>query len=125
MNMAKKWNILTIGFALLLSACAGTTQQLQQGKDSFERKDYSEAFKELKPAAERGNKDAQYAIGYMYFYGRGVTKNKVAAKKWIGKAAAQGQTQAIKAQARLTKKPTVKTAPLPDEAPIKPDGSND
>jgi TPR repeat protein len=119
--MAKKWNVLIIGFALLLSACAGTTKQLQQGKVSFEQKNYTEAFSELKPAAERGNKDAQYAIGYMYFYGRGVQKNKVAAKKWIGKAAAQGQQQAIKAQERLNTKSSVKTTPLPDEEPIKPD----
>ena len=122
--MAQKRNILIIGLALLLSACASSTQQLEHAKDNFKHKNYTEAFKELKPAAARGNKDAQYAIGYMYFYGRGVTKNKELGKQWIGKAADQGQPQAIRALEQLNK-PVVKTIPLSEEPPIKPDRASE
>jgi len=115
--------IAVIVFALLLSACASTTKQMEQGKISLKQKNYTEAFQELKPAAERGNKDAQYAVGYMYFYGKGVEKDKKSGRKWINKAAKQGQPQAIRAMERLkTKpKPAVTTSALPDQAaPITP-----
>ena len=103
--------ILLIGCALLLTACGNTTQQLQHGKEHFAQKNYTEAFKDLKPAAEKGNKDAQYAVGYMYFYGKGTDKDKKAARKWIRKAADQGQSQAIKALESMKKKPVETAAP--------------
>jgi TPR repeat protein len=110
LNIRIQRAILISGLALFLSAC-GTTQKLEAGKTNFEQKKYGAAFTELKPLAEKGNKDAQYAVGYMYFYGRGVDKNKKAAKQWITKAAAQGQEQAVKASARLYKKPVEKEVP--------------
>jgi TPR repeat protein len=111
LNIRIQRAILISGLALFLSACAVSTQKLEAGKTNFEQKKYSAAFTELKPLAERGNKDAQYAVGYMYFYGRGVDKNKKAAKQWITKAADQGQEQAVKASARLYKKPAEKEVP--------------
>lgn len=55
------------------------------------------SFNQVEQAAERGDPDAQYALGYMYYYGQGVPKDDVTAKVWIEKAAAQGQPQAQKA----------------------------
>ncbi len=53
---------------------------------------------EVRKAAEAGDPDAQYALGYMYYYGKGVPQNKAAGESWINKSAAAGQPQAIQAQ---------------------------
>ncbi len=62
------------------------------------------SFDQIKMAAESGDADAQYALGYMYYYGKsGATKDIIEAKKWIGKAAAQKQPQAVKALALMNR----------------------
>lgn len=88
---------------LLLSACASTGQVLKQSKIDMQEGNYTTAFERLKPLAEKDNADAQYAIGYLYYYGRGTDKDLVQAQKWIRKAASAGQPQAIKAMAILNK----------------------
>ncbi len=52
----------------------------------------------VRASAENGNPDAQYALGYMYFYGVGTNRDVRAAKLWIRRAAAQGQPLAIQAK---------------------------
>ncbi len=47
--------------------------------------------------AEKGNADAQYTYGYMYYYGIGTIKDQDTAVYWIRKSASQGQPQAIAA----------------------------
>lgn len=44
--------------------------------------------------AEKGNAEAQFKVGEMYESGRGVEQNMVEAKRWITKAAAQGNQAA-------------------------------
>ncbi len=44
--------------------------------------------------AEKGNAEAQFKVGEMYETGRGVEKNLIEAKRWISKAAAQGNQAA-------------------------------
>lgn len=55
------------------------------------------SFDQVQQAAINGDPDAEYALGYMYYYGKGVTRDEQAAAMWIQKAAAQGQPQAMKA----------------------------
>lgn len=94
--------------AMMLYACTAmkshghADSRLENGKTSFLAKDYNNAYKQLLPLAEKGNADAQYAVGYMYFYGKGVAQNKEAAKTWLQKAAAQGEPAAIKALALIS-----------------------
>ncbi len=52
---------------------------------------------ELQQAAESGDPDAQYALGYLYFYGKTVTQNTQTGLNWIKRAAVQSQAQAIQA----------------------------
>ena len=52
--------------------------------------DFEEAFKWYMKAALRGNKDAQFSLGYMYHLGEGVEKNETESFKWYRKAAEQG-----------------------------------
>ena len=83
---------------LLVQACTVNTQhQFQIGQASFQQQNYLDAYKQLLPLAEKGNADAQYAIGYMYFYGKGVKQDPYEAKKWMQLAAAQNQALAIQA----------------------------
>ncbi|MFN7098134.1 MAG: tetratricopeptide repeat protein [Gammaproteobacteria bacterium] len=95
------WKIFRITLLILmcitLCSCASDQILLAQGKQNFIVGDYHQAFKTLQPLAVKGNADAQYAVGYMYFYGYGTPKNNQLANKWMQSAAAQGQPGALQA----------------------------
>lgn len=50
----------------------------------------------IQHAAQRGDPDAQYALGYMYFNGINTARDPQTAELWIRRAAAQGQPLAAK-----------------------------
>ena len=62
-------------------------QQLQWGKLEFEYR----PVQWYKQAAEQGNAQAQYQLGWMYEKGEGIEKNIDKALEWYRKAATQGQ----------------------------------
>lgn len=77
------------------------------GADQYERgsnyangrgvpRDYQEAVKWYRQAAELGHAAAQHYLGFHYFVGRGVAKDYVEAYKWLALAAGQGEEQANK-----------------------------
>jgi len=90
---------IIIGF---LSACTSNLS-LQEGIKSFRIQDYRQAFIRLRPAAEKGVPEAQYAVGYMYYYGQGVIENREKAWYWITKAARNGNEDAKNAMKILQK----------------------
>jgi TPR repeat protein len=102
-------------FAMLRFACLLTlslfqfgctfSSHLTEGIKSFRLQDYRQAFIRLKPEAKKGQRDAQYAVGYMYYYGQGVVENRRKAWFWINKAAKAGQPEAIAAVAILQQQP--------------------
>ena len=57
-------------------------------------KDYAEAAKWTRKAADFGLFEAQFNLGLMYFNGRGVPEDYVEAAKWMRKAAEQGSASA-------------------------------
>ena len=59
------------------------------------KRNYAEALKWYRIAAEEGHARAQYEIGWMYYRGRGVDKDFTEALKWFHKAAEQGDTSAF------------------------------
>jgi len=83
----------------MLAACAGPrmAQELQAGKMSFEAGYYKEAFRQLLPLAVKGKAEAQYAVGYMYYYGYGVAEDAESGMFWMTKAAEQHYLPAVKA----------------------------
>lgn len=87
-------HLATLTGVLLLVSCANLS--LEQGKESFLKQDYRQAFIRLMPAAQAGNAEAQYAIGYMYYNGLGTIEDKKKALNWLHKAADQGSVNAIK-----------------------------
>jgi len=89
-------------FALLLAGCGGGSvgDSVKSAYDhAFQRQSpYQGSVQDVRAAARRGNPDAQYALGYMYYYGNGgLPRNVGMARTWIRRAAAQGQPQAIRA----------------------------
>lgn len=53
----------------------------------------------IEQAANQGNPDAQYALGYMYYYGINTIQDQDIARLWIERAAKQGQPLAQQALA--------------------------
>ncbi|HEK3813061.1 TPA: sel1 repeat family protein [Legionella pneumophila] len=82
-------------FIPMMAACIHSTLNLREGIQCFKAQDYRKAFIRLKPEAEKGNPDAQYAVGYMYYYGKGVVEDRKKARFWITCAARAGQPDAI------------------------------
>ena len=83
---------ITTALAAILSLasiplCA---QDLQKGLDAYEVGDYTNAIKEWRPLADQGDVQAQYHLGQMYKYGKGVPQGYADAVKWYGLAAEQG-----------------------------------
>ncbi|OGT62441.1 MAG: hypothetical protein A3F14_03590 [Gammaproteobacteria bacterium RIFCSPHIGHO2_12_FULL_43_28] len=97
--------MLTILLSCFLSACVTTratssiktAAELQQGKYYFEAGNYKDAMRNLLPYAADGNKEAQYAVGYMYYYGYGVTPDRETGYFWIKRSANQQYEPAVKA----------------------------
>src|SRR5258708_7539462 len=100
-------NLKIIGvtvLALMLFSCSSAriAQELQRGRINFESGYYKDAFRQLLPLASEGNKEAEYAVGYMYYYGYGVSRDSETGIFWIKKSAAQHYPQAEKALATMS-----------------------
>lgn len=85
--------ILLFIFILTTTACVSNVN-LTEGIRSFQAQDYRRAFVRLVPEAKKGQPDAQYAVGYMYYYGQGVIEDRKVAWYWINRAADAGQPEA-------------------------------
>lgn len=63
---------------------------------------YNCSIERIQQSAENGNPDAQYALGYMYFYGINTVRDVQTAQLWIRRAAAQNQPLARRALEALS-----------------------
>jgi TPR repeat protein len=114
--------IITISLLsfLLLTSCANSRFQLERGIESYQRQDYRQAFLRLEPVAKAGNPEAQYALAFMYYYGRGTIEDRQAALKWMQTSAQQGNQKAAKALSIIKKSP--QSAYKPKEKNLFPNG---
>jgi TPR repeat protein len=80
--------ILFIGYqgALVHSLTFG------QEKKSAEQKT-NESINGVRKAAEQGNAEAQFNLGFMYAHGQGVPQDYAEAVRWYSKAAEQGDAE--------------------------------
>tara|TARA_B100000989_G_scaffold298629_1_gene288833 strand:- start:7748 stop:8776 length:1029 start_codon:yes stop_codon:yes gene_type:complete len=94
---------VAVSSILLLQSCgvSNPTQNYSAGKQSFINGDYQTAFKDLQPLAKQGNPDAQYAVGYMYYYGLGTPIDRSQAIHWMQMAANNGQPLAKEAMQHI------------------------
>ena len=67
-------------------------EMFQNGLEHYDKKNYTEAVKWYRKAAEQGNASAQCNLGFCYKKGQGVTQDYYEAVKWYHKAAEQGNT---------------------------------
>lgn len=74
-----------------------TRSELEQGKRLFKDGYYKRAMQQLLPLAAEGNMEAQYAVGYMYYYGFGTTQDTESGAFWIQRSANQGFQPAAQA----------------------------
>lgn len=116
-----------IGFifsSLLLTACTSLAtihmhEELRTGQIQFDNGNFKSAFHHLLPVAAEGNREAQYAVGYMYYYGYGVAEDYESAEFWLQRAAKQHDVLAIQALHLLHKEPAPPMPAIPQKE-IKP-----
>ncbi len=70
------------------------SEAYSKGEAAYSKKDYSEAVKWYRKAAEQGHASAQCDLGFCYKKGYGVSQSWSEAEKWYRKAAKQGNAQA-------------------------------
>ncbi len=89
---------LLISSALLLSGCYPSANKLlAQGRAAYKAQNYHIAFNNILAAAKKGNIQAQYTLGYMYYYGIGTPRDMQHAIAWLDQAARHGDPRAIRA----------------------------
>ena len=75
---------LSLFFAVMICStlmAQSAEECYNKGKEYFNNKNYTEAVKWFRKAAEQGLADAQFALGACYQSGTGVTQNIAEAKK--------------------------------------------
>ncbi|VAW94072.1 hypothetical protein MNBD_GAMMA20-1366 [hydrothermal vent metagenome] len=75
----------------------------ERAKRLYLSEDYAGSAGLMYTLAERGHLQAQYVLGYMYYYGLGVPRNEKEAVRWITTAAARGHAKAKQALDLLDK----------------------
>jgi TPR repeat protein len=73
----------------------------QQGLEEFHKGDYYEAKKLFEKAAEDRIPEAYFALGSLYYSGKGATENKTKAKELLAKACDLGDPEACMMLANL------------------------
>jgi TPR repeat protein len=67
---------------------------LKKANKAYVDGDYETAHKELSSLAEDGHSEAQFTLGFMYHFGKGVAQNYAETAKWYRRAADQGYAKA-------------------------------
>ncbi len=78
-------------FSLLLFLIATPVLgEIENARDLMEENRFTEAMKELRPAAQSGNAEAEELIGIMYAMGLGVERDDMRAFDWYLRASLKG-----------------------------------
>ena len=87
--------VIALAILFIISGCGTiSTTPYDKGEAAYKEKNYCEAVKWWKEAAEQGEAKAQGKLGYCYANGEGVGKDLTEAAKWYKKAAEQGYAKA-------------------------------
>ena len=87
-----KLNVLIL--TLLISTGWVNSAFADAADNAYKNENYSKAMGIWKLQADDGNAYAQYSIGYLYYYGKGVLKDKKKGLEWHEKAAFNGSVSA-------------------------------
>ena len=77
------------------SASASAEELVAQGVAAENKGDNAKAFELYSKAANMGDKDGQFYLGYAYYDGQGVSQDFAKAVEWYRKAAAQGNSASM------------------------------
>ncbi len=96
--MNNKWKfssfIKQVIFVLTMIFVVPSFAGYQEGRDAFDRGDYTTALKEFQTLADRNDARGQYALGVMHDIGTGIPESLEEAAKWYRLAAEQGYADA-------------------------------
>lgn len=67
---------------------------MKEARTHFIKKNYRQSLPLLQYLAKRRHDEAQYALGYMFYYGIGVSSDKEAALTWMQLAASKNNKRA-------------------------------
>jgi TPR repeat protein len=90
----RQW--IPIVWMAAVAAAAGVVLaqgDFQAGLWAYERGDYEQALEQWLPLAEENDAEAQYRVGRLYYYGRGVETDYEQAARWYLAAAEQGHAR--------------------------------
>jgi len=79
---------------LVLASPAMGSDVLEAGTQAYKAGDYSQALGTFAQAARRGDADAQFSLGVLYFEGKAVPQDLAQSKRWFLAAAQQGHIHA-------------------------------
>ncbi len=87
---------------LFIQGCASHNAFLyNQAIQYYSYQQYTMAFDLFAPLARSGDPNAQYALGYLYYYGLGTVEDPMKAEYWLSQAALQGQPLARQSLAAI------------------------
>jgi len=92
--MQKNLGALLLVVSLLGAAQAAEAGPVEDALDAQMRGDYATALRLFTPAAEAGDRYAQFSLAFMYNIGQGVQQNYTEAVRWYRLSAEQGYASA-------------------------------
>lgn len=98
-------SFLVFGMALLNTGCLkhiNRNMTHYEAKTSYKSGDYARSFRLTEALAYKGEPQAIYALGYMYYYGLGAPMNKPLGLAWIEEAARKDYKPAVLAIEKIT-----------------------
>ncbi len=88
--MTFRYWIIAACLCYILGVGAATATPIEKAAAAYDKGNYAQTIKILKPLAVQGNANAQYFLGSMYENGQGVTQDYREAVKWYRQSAMQG-----------------------------------
>jgi TPR repeat protein len=90
----KMFRHLAVVAVLAFGALGVSAQDYDRGVEAFKAGNFSTAFEQVIPLAEKGDSRAQHFIGVLYQLGKGVNQSDTEAIRWYRMAADQGYADA-------------------------------
>ena len=94
---SRRTRLFALSATLLLTVIGtlpATAQTMEEAGAAYERGDYDAALRGYRRAAEHGNAEAQFSLGFMYYRGEGVPEDDTEAARWLGRSAEKGHARA-------------------------------
>ena len=94
---SRRTRFFALSAVLLLTVMGtlpATAQTMEEARAAYERGDHDAALRGYRRAAEQGNAEAQFSLGFMYYRGEGVPEDDTEAARWLDRSAEQGHARA-------------------------------